>query len=383
MSEPWPVLLMVRELGIGGCERDLVKTALYLDRRRFRPHVACFVSEGFRGRELRAAGIPILCLPVRSFKSYTAVQAMFTMRRYVREHGIRLVHAFDIPTDLFGIPAARFSGVPFAIASQLSYRCMYPRMDRWLMAAIDRMADRIVVNSHAVGTELIEERKVPAAKIYVSHNGVETREFYPRPVNRPESLSGATLVIGTVCALREEKRLDVLIRAFARIHKLDAGIRLLVVGSGVELPRLQALAQELGISSTCCFVPATADVVPWMRSIDVFVLSSEHESFPNALLEAMACGCAPVASAVGGVPELVKDRHSGLLFQPGDTDGLARELETLIRDPGFRRTIAANAAEVARNGFAIEHNVSRAEALYASLLTGRKVLPQVSAPVNT
>ena len=371
---------MVRELGIGGCERDLVKIALHLDRRRFQPHVGCFISDGFRGHELRAAGIPILRLPVRSFRSYSALQAMFTMRRYVREHGIRLVHAFDIPTDLFGIPAARFSGVP-AIASQLSYRCMYPRMERWLMEGIDRLADRIVVNSYAVGTELMD-KKIPAHKIYVSHNGVETAEFYPYPVSRPESLSGAPLVIGTVCALREEKRLDLLIRAFGRIHGLDTAMKLVVVGSGVELPKLEALAQELGIRQACCFVPATPDVAYWMRCIDIFVLCSEHESFPNALLEAMACGCAPVASAVGGVPELVKDQHSGLLFQAGDLEGLIRGLETLTGNPDLRRTIAANAAHTARNGFAVEHNVRRAEALYESLLTGSEVLPSVHAPVS-
>jgi L-malate glycosyltransferase len=382
MAQRWPILLMVRELGIGGCERDVAKMALHLDRNRFEPHVGCFISEGFRGRELRDAGIPILRLPVRSFKSYSAVRAMFTMRRYVREHGIRLVHAFDIPTDLFGIPAARFSGVPAVIASQLSYRSMYPRMDQWLMAGIDRMADRIVVNSYAVGDELIA-KNVPAAKIHVSHNGVEASEFYPRQVSRPEALAGASLVIGTVCVLRQEKRLDLLIRAFARVRSLDAAMKLLVVGSGVELPRMETLADELRIRQACCFIPATADVVPWMRSIDVFVLSSEHESFPNALLEAMACGCAPVASSVGGVPELIAAGRNGLLFKAGDLDGLTRMLELVVQDVEIRRTLARNAAVTARDEFSIERNVRRAEALYESLLTGRTMaVASVDAEMN-
>ena len=371
MPVRWPVLLMVRELNIGGCERDLTKIALHLGRDRFEPHVACFIDEGFRASELRAAGVPVLRLPVRSLMSRSAVEGALCMRRYIREHGIRLVQAFDIPTDLFGIPAARFAGVP-AIASQLSYRSMYSRLGRVCMAGIDRLADRMVVNSHAVAKELVEERGVAAAKIYVSHNGVDTTEFYPAAAPRPPALEGASLVIGSVCALRAEKRLDLVVRAFARVRPLDPGIRLLFVGSGVELAALEKLAGELNVRDACVFVPSTADVVTWMRAIDIFVLSSSIESFPNALLEAMACGCAPVASIVGGVPELVTDGHSGLLFPSGDVDGLTRALERLIRDPALRASIARNAATVARENFSIQRAVQRMEALYESLITGRR-----------
>lgn len=360
---------MVRELDIGGCERDLAKTALHIGRTRFEPHVGCFLDEGFRGRELRAAGIPILRLPVHSFKSFSALRGMRLLRQYIRRHRIQLLHAFDIPTDLFAVPAARLSGVPAVIASQLSYRAMYPPHERRLMSIIDRLAHRIVVNSHAVRNELIA-LGVPPAKLCVSHNGVETKEFFPRQAPRPEPLAGASLVIGTVCALRAEKKLDLLIRAFARVRALDPAMQLAVVGSGVELPRLETLAQQLGIRAACTFIPATPGVVPWLRSIDIFVLCSEHESFPNALLEAMACGCAPVASAVGGVPELIADQHSGLLFPQGDLEALTRALETLIRNPELRRALGARAAETAA-GFSIEKHVARAEALYESLLTGR------------
>ena len=226
MAARWPVLLMVRELNIGGCERDLTKIALRLDRARFEPHVACFIDEGFRAAELRAAGVPVLRLPVRSLMGRSTVEGAFRMRRYIREHGIRLVHAFDVPTDLFGIPAARWAGVP-AVASQLSYRSMYSKLGRVSMALIDRMADRMVVNSHAVARELVEERGVRAEKICVSHNGVDTSEFYPvAGAPRPVALEGASLVIGSVCALRAEKRLDLLIRAFARVRA--EGLRLLI-----------------------------------------------------------------------------------------------------------------------------------------------------------
>src|SRR5947209_14554437 len=100
-AAPIPVLLMVRGLTIGGCERDLTKIALALDRARFDPHVACFRPEGPRYEELKAAGVPILALPVRSFANYSVVEGARELARYMRSHKIRLIHALDVPTTVF------------------------------------------------------------------------------------------------------------------------------------------------------------------------------------------------------------------------------------------------------------------------------------------
>src|SRR6202030_2533352 len=102
-----PILLMVRELGIGGCERDLTKLAKGLDRARFEPHVGCFQENGLRSEELRAAGIPIVRFPVGSFGSWSALAGARQMGAYLRAHRIGLGHAFATPTDIFAAPAAR------------------------------------------------------------------------------------------------------------------------------------------------------------------------------------------------------------------------------------------------------------------------------------
>src|ERR1700724_1793316 len=100
---------MVRALSTGGCERDLAKMALALNRSKYEPHVACLLPEGPRRAELVAAGIPILHLPVKSFTSWSAVRGAWKMWRYVRRHRIQVMHAFDVPTDLFGAPVAKLS----------------------------------------------------------------------------------------------------------------------------------------------------------------------------------------------------------------------------------------------------------------------------------
>lgn len=369
MAKPWPVLLLVRELGIGGCERDITKIAIGLDRTRFTPYVASFQPEGMRAAELRAAGVPILHLPIRSFRNLTAIRGALVFRRYLRQYGIRLVHSYDIPTNLFAVPLARLFGVRHVVSSQLTYRELYaPAMVR-LLPTIDRLSHRIHVNCEAIRRYMIESEEVPSERLYVCHNGVDTAVFHPDNRARLEPLHDASLVVGIVCALRAEKRVDLLLRAFAKVHNRRPGIKLAIVGGGLLLPDLETLARELGVAAACVFVPATPEVAPWLRAIDIFVLPSDSEAFSNALLEAMACGCCPVASRVGGNPELVLDGEHGFLFPRGGVDELAARLAQLIDDDALRERFAAAAARYARETFPLERALDRMQSLYTSLLS--------------
>jgi len=159
------------------------------------------------------------------------------------------------------------------------------------------------VNCEAMRRHMVDDERMAAARVELCYNGVDTGRFHPAEAPRPEVVAGASLVIGTVCALREEKGLPLLQEAFARIGGQNRNMKLLIVGSGVELPRLEENAARLGIAGASVFVPASRDVADWMRAIDIFVLPSYSEAFSNALLEAMACGCASAAcSSPPGTP---------------------------------------------------------------------------------
>ncbi len=108
-----------------------------------------------------------------------------------------------------------------------------------------------------------------------------------------------------------------------------------------------------------------------MRALDIFVISSESESFPNGLLEAMACGCASIGSRVGGIPELINPGVSGLLFESKSVPDLAVALTQLIQDPALRERLAQQAAIEARDKFSIEAFARRNEALYEKLLAAK------------
>src|SRR5205085_7734462 len=109
---PTPILLLIRQLDFGGTERQLTEAAKSLDRSRFIPHVGCFSPDGERGDELRAANIPLVQFRVRSFYAPSTLAAGYQLVRYVHQHRIRLVHTFDVPGTLFGVPASRMARVP-------------------------------------------------------------------------------------------------------------------------------------------------------------------------------------------------------------------------------------------------------------------------------
>ena len=350
--------MVVLQLDVGGNERDLAKLARYLDARRFQVHVATFRLGGERVAELEAAAIPIVHLPVRSFLDRTALAGAKTLRAYIREHGIRLIHAFDTPTSIFAVPLARMFGLP-ALSNHCYFRFLIPQPQRRALRIVDRLASRIVVNAEAVKRHLVDDIGLAEKRIFVSYNGVETNVFFPRSEIRPEFLGDASLVIGSLCVMREEKRLDTLIEAFARVLPLDPQMRLLLVGDGGMREQWMKRSEELGLAQVCCFLQTTTEVPRWIRMLDVFVLPSRSEGFPNTLLEAMACGCCVVASAVGGIPELIEDGRSGFLFPPGDVDVLEQRFRAIIEDPQARQAAGVAAAVRAKGNFSMEAAASR------------------------
>jgi glycosyltransferase involved in cell wall biosynthesis len=367
-DRPVPVLLLAQELTQGGSERQLTEIAKALDRSRFAPHVGVFRPGGIRVDELRAAGVPVACFSMRSFASPQVMRAAVAMGRYTREHGIRLVHSFDTPANVFAVPVARAFGVPAVISSQRAFRELAPLPYRHLLRLTDQIADAIVVNCRALERHLITDEKVAAARIRLCYNGIDTERFSPHPGPRPEALEGASLVAGAVCALRPEKGLPTLLTAFAEARRRQPEMRLAVVGSGPVLPELLALRDRLDLAGSCIFAPTTADAAGWLRAMDIFVLPSLSEAFSNSLMEAMACGCAAVASEVGGNPELVAHGERGLLFRPRDARQLAAHLVFLAEHAEERRRLAGAGSRFVRQNFSLARAAERMAEIYTGLL---------------
>jgi glycosyltransferase involved in cell wall biosynthesis len=193
-------------------------------------------------------------------------------------------------------------------------------------------------------------------------HAIDTKRFKVDP-NRSQR---GNLTVGSTSMLRPEKGVDTLIEAFAKLR--TPGVRLLLIGDGPEQAALEARVEALGIGDRVQFAGATVYTAPYLHQIDIFVLPSHSEALSNSLMEAMACGCAVVASRVGGNPELVSHGHTGLLFKVGDAADLAAQLECLVKDAPLRRLVAGSGARRIHTEFSIDASIRRFQELYLSLL---------------
>ena len=173
-------------------------------------------------------------------------------------------------------------------------------------------------------------------------NGIDLARFAGGP---RAAWPGDGLVVGTVAALRAEKNLGRLLRAFAHATADGSGgavgsARLVIVGDGPERPALEGLASQLGVAGRVVFAGHMADPAAALRSFDVFALSSDTEQMPISLLEAMAASLPVAATAVGDVAAILP-AEAGVTVVPCDDAALGRALALLLRDAPLRRALAA------------------------------------------
>jgi glycosyltransferase involved in cell wall biosynthesis len=156
-------------------------------------------------------------------------------------------------------------------------------------------------------------------------------------------------VIGTVGRLAALKRQDVLLRGFARLRHPTA--RLLIVGDGPAREELVGLAAGLGVTDRVVFAGYRERPERALAAMDVFALTSDSEGMPLAILEAWAAGKPVVATRVGGVPELIADGRTGLLFPAGNDVALAQHLDRLLTDPSQATRLGAAGRETVRDRY--------------------------------
>jgi glycosyltransferase involved in cell wall biosynthesis len=181
-------------------------------------------------------------------------------------------------------------------------------------------------------------------------------------------LPGETLLVA-VGRLVPIKRYDVAIRAFALAAE-DVPLRLVIVGDGSERPRLERLARELRVQDRVRFTGWRADLTAIAAAADIAVLSSDNEGTPVSLIETGAAGTPAVATAVGGVEEVVT-AATGLVVPPDDPPALAAALTALARDPAARLAMGAEARRAIPERYAATRLLADVDALYRELLDAR------------
>ena len=199
---------------------------------------------------------------------------------------------------------------------------------------------QLVVPSRTLKRLALKVWRIPASRMVSIPNGIDTGRFKPGPAREARGRLGLPQdrpIVGTIAALRPEKNLGRLIRAFAAVPpRLTA--HLVIAGEGPERPGLEALARERGVAGRVTFLghaPAPEIIYP---ALDVFALSSDTEQMPYSVLEAMACGLPIAGVDVGDVKEMVSEENQMLIVKPTD-DRLSQSLVHVLKDAGERRAL--------------------------------------------
>ncbi len=209
-------------------------------------------------------------------------------------------------------------------------------------------------------------RRAPSSSVL--YNGVDTEHFSRNQVEpfRVPEWPAQRIVIGTVGVLRPEKSHDLLLRAAAALVQRGHDIGVLLVGDGPQKSALRRLGADLKLDERICFCGAASDVRPYLAAMDVFVLTSTAvETFSNAALEALAMECPVVCSAIGGMPEMVRD-GGGRTFRIGDLNELIVQLESMVVSKSSRALLAQHGRATVLQRFSLDAMVSEFRALIQS-----------------
>ena len=314
--------------------------------RRHAPHypvtIGSLAPEGPLQEAMRALSTPTFALGAHGRLGYPL--ALARLMRLLRSEGIAILHTHCFDPTLLGSVAARAMGLPFVFTRHHSdhHIRLGKRAHVWTDGWCARHADHVIAVSEATRRIMIEFEHVPAERISVVHNGIEAlappraegvallrRELAPE--RRPVCL--------VLARLHEEKGHRVLFEAIPHVLQSIRDVLFLLAGDGPHRARFEDAVRQKGLEGAVRFLGRRDDVPELLAVASLLVLPSLAESFGFVLVEAMSVGVPVVASATGGVPEIVEHGRNGLLVPPGQPLPLAEAIVALLSNPELRRSL--------------------------------------------
>jgi glycosyltransferase involved in cell wall biosynthesis len=345
----------------GGSDRSLFDLVTHLDQDAFTPFLILRSGDPLAARYREAgctvAEIPFVpprkALDARKLASFSLYYLPHVLRaaRLLRRWRIDVVHVNTI-NNLQGPVAARLAGC--ALVWHVRELAGEGRIGRAMRGLVARLAHVAVANSKAVAESLAG----CGDRVHTVYNGIDLSE-YPEP----DCTAPREPLIACVGRLEPWKGQHVLVEALPTIFQAHPGATAWFVGGPAVnkpsyLPALQARCTELGIATRVAFTGARNDVPAILRRATLLVLPSvEPEPFGRTLVEAMAAGCPPIATAAGGPLEIIEDGVNGLLVPPGDAGALADAVKGLLADPARARALGGSGRERVLAQFTVDKMV--------------------------
>jgi glycosyltransferase involved in cell wall biosynthesis len=356
-------------MGIGGTERQLANLLQGLDKNLFAP-LLITIHEYPECHEIPCEHF---LFRTRKLLSMKALINIIRIASLLKRKKVQLVQAFFFDAAAVGILAARIAGVPIVILSRRDMGFWQTPPRHAVMKILNRLSDRLLVNSDSVLQRIVQAEKVPPEKVHVIHNGIDSLPYNdclsPADVKKSMGIAGDAPVVGIVSNLnRHVKRVDLILRAADLVLKSAPETKFVIVGEGELRRELENKGKALGLDGAVRFLGSMNSAHALLRAFDVGVNCSDSEGLSNAVLEYMAAGLPAVVSAVPGNCELVEDGVEGLHFKPGDFVSLADRISLLVQNSALRRRMGEKGRERVRKQFTAGVMIHRHMDYYKELL---------------
>lgn len=320
--------------------------------------------------------IPIAARPRSEGRDYFRIIRCYRiLHSFLRKNSFDIVHTHGYFADILGIPAAWLSRTPH-MATCHGFISIDRKLKfyNWLDCTALRFSNKIIAVSDDIRNHLVK-KGIRGRRIITIPNAVgENCDVAFRTENRRRkraelNIKEDELVIGYVGRLSEEKGVKYLVQAAAGMA--DRGVKVLVIGEGPQRGELEKIAATAGLEGKIIFAGFQRHIESWLPSFDIFVLPSLTEGTPVALLEAMACGIPVIASAVGGVPDVIIPEKNGILVSPGNVDEISTAMQRLHEHPRFRTSLAQAARKTIESKYHVRDWTKKIENEYLTVMHSR------------
>jgi glycosyltransferase involved in cell wall biosynthesis len=362
----------------GGAEHLALLAATRLDRDRFEstlcvsrwpPPASEVDDEALKAAlaRLERSGTRLLALRRRR---KLELAAWVRLARFLRRERVDVLHAHKFGSNVWGTLAGSAARVPVLLAHEHTWSYEGQPLRRFLdRELIARRADRFIAVSREDQRRMVAVEHIDPARTLFIPNGIPPPPAPSgRDVRAELGIAPGVRVVGTVGVLRAQKAHHLLLRAASELARSGRPVAVLIAGQGAEQGAIESLARELGIADRVHLLGFREDVSDVLAALDVAVSCSDFEGSPLAVMEYMEAARPIVATAVGGVPDLIENGVHGLLVPPRDSHALAAAIASLLADPRRAHALGANARARRRSEFDIDTFVGRLEDLYEELV---------------
>lgn len=364
------ILHIIKSLGRGGAETLLPETLKLHNSEKFEFHYIYFLPwKDQMVDSIIDEGGQVTCFSASN--NFKLLQQYPEVINYCKKHEIDLIHCHLPWSGFLGRIVNSKTKIPVVYTEhniQERYHILTKSLNKF---SFNKQSLALGVSKDV--TRSIKENISPSIPVNTLLNGVNTQKFQRDTIkgivvrdqfNIPKN----AIVIGNLAVFREQKSIPDWLHAFKKISDKVENVFGLLVGAGPLENEIKALVSSLGLEKKVMLPGLQTDTVSYFSAMDIFMMSSEFEGLPIALLEAMSMKCAVVSTKAGGVVEVIRDFKDGILCEVGDVEGLANGALDLLKDATVRENFQNAARLRVINEFSLENMVQKLEDVYVNQL---------------